>query len=633
MPLHPSAKAATPSSSSSPPRTVGEPPTTADMSPLTMYTEKYDDAPINQGLLDSKPKSIRRSLYHYFDSEERRQEWMRPYWLGSSLFLLLFAFWMLDSMKDPLFARLVEGKIERHQPTAKLCSVVTTLALVCFMEYMANVRQRRAHEERTQVQPHESVMSPGGTWRTMLLANYDPRTGQHHPPADDAVSPEVFFQVGIPYVFAFGIISFFVVRFEAVEASLEPGFDAWYVLAYALYATVESFGSIAVATFWSYTNSTLSLDDAERYYGPIISLAQLGAIGGSTFVVSDYWSVPVMLILVSLLIFLQMFLMSAYHRRFKPTSALAQTEDDEQSVLTWQDGEATLTKPFWAGLHLIFNHSYVILILGVSCLYEVALTCLDYQMKLLGYAKFELNDSVRMTFAEFMGRYGQVVNFTSLILSSMVFPFLIRRYGLRTTIRLFPTLLLVATIVAYGAMPGNLWVLFLSLSLLKAMTYSIHDPAKEILYIPTSNAVKFRAKFWIDVVGERISKAIGSAFNTMSGSVAQSVRIGSLPSLVSAAGLWFACFYVGIAFDRLLRTGEIVGLEGRMDPSTYRKVPKDDGRGLNPEVEIQFNTDDDDDGSVSTLGLHQDVLTTHTGSDLISVDISPSRPPAKVIRL
>lgn len=494
---------------------------TINIAPRSMYDEEYEDAPINQGLLNKKRKSIRDSLHVYYDTEARKIEWMRPYWLGSSLFLLLFAFWVLDSLKDPLFARLVDGKIERHQPTAKLCSVASTLVLVCLMEYLANVRQRQAAEERgREIMSPDQVLDSGGIWKSGTMMYSQEYQRRKHQAVDDTISISIFYQIGIPYVLAFVIIAFFVSRFEAVEESLEVGFDAWYILAYVLHATIESFGSIAVATFWSFANSTLSLDDAERYYGPIIALAQLGAIGGSTVVASGEWKAPSMLVVVSLVIILQMLVMKVYNQRFQPTSVLANNAimgdtNDEQSVVTWQDNDATLTKPFWSGIYLIFNHYYVILILGVSCLYEVTLTCLDYQMKLLGYARFAATSDdpstfsstsptsimATMSFAEFMGRYGQVVNFISLLFSSLIFPTLISRYGLRVTLRIFPTLLLIITIIAYGAFPGNLTVLFVSLSLLKAMTYSVHDPSKELLYIPTSNAVKFRAKFWIDVVG------------------------------------------------------------------------------------------------------------------------------------
>eukprot|EP01083_Nonionella_stella_P124813 377132_1 len=94
------------------------------------------------------------------------------------------------------------------------------------------------------------------------------------------------------------------------------------------------------------------------------------------------------------------------------------------------------------------------------------------------------------------------------------------------------------------------------MSLLKALTYSINDPAKEILYIPTGNTVKFKAKFWIDVVGARIAKAVGSSINTYAGSAERIVRYGTLPSVVTAMALWVICFAAGNEFDSLLKRGE-----------------------------------------------------------------------------
>ena len=693
------------------------------------HVRNNEPDPEDIGLLTSKRKSIRSQLEsgYYYDDASRRHltspsmiggshhqhrhqtdfsttttttattaEWQRPYWLGSTLFLILLAFWLLDSLKDPLFARLVDGKISQHQPTAKLVSVTCTLVLVCGLEYLQNLRQQQ-HEQQQQQQlaaTTTSVLDDIGIWKRMPMMigrlvggrqrhgektdkrwrQLNDSPGQPPPPQhalDDVVSVGIFFEIGTPYIVVFSMIGFLIWKFEQQQqqqeqldlpasssyltsSDLDPpssqSWNWWYVLGYALYVSVESFGSLAVATFWSYTNSTLALDDAERYYGPIIATAQLGAIAGSTLVASGRWDAPVLFTVVSMTIVLQLIVIRLYDRKFPPTSLLSggavasiaasasitdrSMVDETQTVLTWQDNNATITKPFWSGLYLIIRHSYVLLILGVSCLYEISMTLLDYQMKLLGFARFESSsissstDSSRdiganhvnggiegaeapsvsgattvstISFSEFMGRYGQVVNFTSLIFSSLLFPWLIRRYGLRRTLMIFPTFLLIVTVVAYGAVPGNLAVLFFSLSLLKAMTYSIHDPSKELLYIPTSNAVKFRAKFWIDVVGERISKAIGSAFNTLADDVDQSVKIGSIPSVVSSVGLWIVCYYVGRRFDKLLATGKIVGLENGIDPSTYSKVPRteeqgDDGNG-GGLYGVHHGDDNDDDGS------------------------------------
>ena len=74
--------------------------------------------------------------------------------------------------------------------------------------------------------------------------------------------------------------------------------------------------------------------------------------------------------------------------------------------------------------------------------------------------------------------------------------------------------------------------------------------------------------------------------------------------------MWVACYFVGIAFDKLLATGKVVGLEYSIDPSTYSRVPHNerdaddaDATDTNEpsEVEILFEED-----NVSTLDLMAD---------------------------
>lgn len=516
----------------------------------------------------------------------RKDDWMRPYWLGLGLFLVLFPFWLLDTLKDPVFGALIGGNLQHHLPKAKLLSVCTTLALVIFLEYVAQQRKHRAEVERTR----DDVLAEGGHWNRMGIAAAADRDGGYwddanasdeRADAEDRVPSHIFASIGVPYCIFFGFMAY-LLQFNPATAwtaagaahneskASVPSGQAWYGLGYCLYAAIESFGSLAVATFWSYANSTLTLEDAESFYGTIIAFAQMGAIAGSTMVTIHLWSSITLFILASLLTLLHVLVMMSYSRRFPPTSNVAAAEE----IILDPAAAAAADEPtVWSGIHLILKHNYVLLILGVSCLYEVSLTCLNYQMTLLGWSRFEESPNYNpddeasdssffiKSFTQFMGHYGQMVNVCSLLLSSLIFPFLIRRAGLKYTLRVFPTLLLIVNIIAFGALPGNLAVLFFSISLLKAMTYSIHDPAKEILYIPTSNAIKFKAKFWIDVVGARFAKAIGSSINHFSGSVHRSIRVASAPSLLTAAALWYVCCRVGTHFEDLVESSTTVGLD------------------------------------------------------------------------
>lgn len=524
---------------------------------------------------------------------------MRPYWLGFALFLILFSFWILDTLKDPIFGALTDGsRLQYNLPRAKLLSVFTTLFLVVLLEYITKEQkklQRNADDlqgsEKKFVQSAEDVTDGGGTWTRMAIGQESRFSGEQQEHRS-----QMFITIGAPFCIFFGTVAY-LLQFNP-NTAWTPGSSnvasggsdattvhAWRLLGYCTYAAVESFGSLMVATFWSYTNSTLTLHDAELYYGTIIAFAQMGAIAGSTMVTLHIWNSITLYIVACLVLVLHLIVMMTYDKHFPPTRPnnleLEPTCFDRHPSVP--DDEPILQL---LGIRLILRHNYLLLVLGASCLYEVSLTCLNYQMTLLGWSRFEdsissLEASVdtnptntdstgyldMMSFTQFMGHYGQMVNVCSLFLSSLVFPTLMQRVGLKFTLRVFPTLLLFANLIAFVAMPGNLMVLFFSMSLLKATTYSIHDPAKEILYIPTSHAIQFQAKFWIDVVGARVAKAIGSSINHMSGSVHRSIRVASGPSLITAMALWYICHKVGVQFNDLIESRTIVGVDDDVSAS------------------------------------------------------------------
>ena len=554
------------------------------------------------------------------------------------------------------------------------------------------------------------------------------------------ISITAFYFVGAIYMKAFIAVALILRHYypsmSQLSSSSSSSSSSWYytALGYLFFALVESYGSVSITLFWSFANSHLTLEAAERYYGSTVALAQAGAIGGSTLVavlgrrtsstmtttntpmmidevttttttddivgfattshyervsvIGTYGSdtidsdslergggvrdgknsdaTPTLIFLACGCIFAGMAIMVLYARLFA-RPMMSQQQQQQQSSLNYNrimdhsneinvvevndssdiinkcidrevddrplvvdcqpppkhddyqedDGEyvnernsyinsnssinnssssssSRIFADLLGGVYMIYQYEYLQLVLAVSVLYEIALTCMHYEMNLLGLDRFGVgevdnasilvehgpsnntdngdDDGGGITFIQFLGWYGQTVNILSLFLSFYAFPRLIQNYGLSSTIRIFPTVLLLVTIFAFILFPKNLYFLFISLSICKALTYSIHDPAEEVLYMPTSDDAKFRAKFWIDVVGQRIAKAIGSAINNYAGSVEEIVKYGSLPSIVSALALWLVCYQVGNQFDTLIKSGEVVGLS--------------------------YNDDDDDDGEV-----------------------------------
>jgi ATP/ADP translocase len=553
---------------------------------------------------------------------------LRSTLLALSLTLTLFVFWLLDSLKDPVFATLVDGNLKKHQPLAKMASVGSTLVLVLFMEFVSHERNKRIRHEDVEILSKDDVLNGGGIWTRMNVGSseIDGKVSQTTDSEDSGQIPFAVFKiVGICYTIAFCLISYVLRQHRSFSNNLIPTMDqsehaAWYIIGYLQYITIESFGSIGVATFWSFTNSSLSLTAAKSYYGFIIACAQLGAIGGSTVATSSM-SIPNLFVFACFGIASQMIVMHIYGMYFpqpmseeddRPLSHMPSQNNDYEFELSKKTGKKVKksdhhihrddSMSFISGVYLILRHNYLILILGVSCLYEISLTCLDYEMKLIGLERFSsppelvedssnvFSDNDASAFATFMGRYGQLTNVLSLLISYYAFPYLIENHGLKNTLRIFPSLLVLVTVTTFVALPMNLPVLFVSMSLLKALTYSINDPAKEILYIPTSNAVKFKAKFWIDVVGARVAKAIGSTIGLGAGTAERIVTYGSLPSVITAVTLWLVCFSVGMEFDRLLMNGEIIGCEEEYEQChSYDSVDSKEDTGSFPEASYDYD--------------------------------------------
>jgi AAA family ATP:ADP antiporter len=93
----------------------------------------------------------------------------------------------------------------------------------------------------------------------------------------------------------------------------------------------------------------------------------------------------------------------------------------------------------------------------------------------------------------------------------------------------------------------------------KGLSYALNNPAKEMMYIPTTQDIRFKAKGWIDQFGGRSSKGLGALVNdAFKSSISELVAYGSYISfgliivwLVSAA-------YVGTMFNKLTEENKVV---------------------------------------------------------------------------
>lgn len=310
-------------------------------------------------------------------------------------------------------------------------------------------------------------------------------------------------------------------------------------LGWTIYLGIESFGSLVVALFWSFVASTTDTASAKRGYGLIIAGAQIGSIAGPTLATfAELIGLPQLAAIVALGIAIVP-LMIFFFVRMYPSAAVEKVSEKKS------------TGPI-EGLRLLLSKPYLLGILGVATLYEIIGTILDYQMKFAADEVYHSPEKVTW----FLGLFGQSANALALVFALIGTSFFIRRFGLTFCLVAFPVT--IACVVTYVWFNPSLWTLFGAMVAIKGLSYALNNPCKEIMYIPTSKDVKFKAKGWIDVFGGRSAKAAGSGINAFFTEMVDLMFYGSIISL-GVIGFWILiAFYVGRTNARLTEEGTII---------------------------------------------------------------------------
>ena len=104
-----------------------------------------------------------------------------------------------------------------------------------------------------------------------------------------------------------------------------------------------------------------------------------------------------------------------------------------------------------------------------------------------------------------------------------------------------------------------MWFIFLSMIIIKGLNYALNNPTKEVMYIPTSTNIKFKAKSWIDGFGNRSTKAVGAVVTDNLGySLTKLFNYRTVISL-GVVGVWVVvASLLGKKFNKLQKENKIV---------------------------------------------------------------------------
>ncbi len=199
----------------------------------------------------------------------------------------------------------------------------------------------------------------------------------------------------------------------------------------------------------------------------------------------------------------------------------------------------------------------------IAAIYEIVATIVEYQMMVQAQPFYPTKEAL----ISFTGIFGMGANGLALFMALLGTGYSLKHFGLRKSLLIFPACLGVAITLLYFAIMFSesytLTTLYITLGVMiiaKGLSYALNNPAKEILYIPTSKDAKFKTKGWIDMFGSRGAKATGSAItDVLKGTPDILLSVGTILSL-GFIGIWiFVAILVGKEFHKLTSEGKIIG--------------------------------------------------------------------------
>lgn len=296
------------------------------------------------------------------------------------------------------------------------------------------------------------------------------------------------------------------------------GAQRWFV--WAVFILTDIYATVMVAMFWTYTNDVVSRAEADRLYGPIGIGGILGGMAGGLAVDGLIETIgPVDLLLVCLgLVLLGAGLAWVTERRVAPAPRVL------------ADAGHPRSSDVLAGAREVLGNRYLLCIVGIVVAYEFAAAITEFVVNVV----FERAFDSQVELARMYGRLGWIVSATALVSQLVVVPRLLPSKRLAL---LVPPLAMTGATVALALSPVIAAAIVLA-ACDRGLNYSLQQVTKESLYVPLSDAQKYKAKAFIDVFVDRAAKALSSV--ALLGIVAWSglsIQLCLLAALVSLL-LW-----------------------------------------------------------------------------------------------
>lgn len=341
--------------------------------------------------------------------------------------------------------------------------------------------------------------------------------------------------VGVTLFFTLNLVLFYLgFRSESLRENL--------YLVLGFYAWVGIFNMMIVAQIWAFANDIYTEDQGERLF-PLVGLgASLGAVLGGVIVaalVDTLGSDNLVLIAAGLLALTGLITQIVHARR-----------SDEASEQTEAKEDAPKEKSASGGFGLVFKHRYLGLLAAFSLVFTLVNTNGEYMLSVLAKEHFGESGNLEA----FYGTFYAGVNAASLVIQGLVVSRLVKYLGLGRAFFILPVVAFLDALAV--AIIPMFAIIRWGKTVENSVDYSLNNTLRNMLWLPTSQEMKYKAKQAVDTFFVRMGD-VGSFGLVLL--LAQQLELGvrafAITNVVLAA-VWIALAIVIVRHYRRAAEGD-----------------------------------------------------------------------------
>lgn len=286
---------------------------------------------------------------------------------------------------------------------------------------------------------------------------------------------------------------------------------------YALYLWTGVFGSWVVVQFWMLLGSAFTVVQAKRLFGLIGAGSVLGALLGAILARAIAGLFPPEFLLVAGAI---AFVLAAL--------------GPGRLIRAGEPAPSKRAPAIRDDLRAVGGHPYVRRILLLVLLSTVALTTVDYVFKSLVAASVP-----KAELGAYFANVSIVLNAVSLVVQVAGVGWVMRMLGVGVSVQIMPALIVIGATGVFGG--GGVIAAVILKGVDGSLRHSLQRTTVELLYVPLADALRARAKPFIDLLGQRGGQAAASLFIFAAVALgAKETHLAVGIAVLGAAWLWAA---------------------------------------------------------------------------------------------